>query len=180
MSCGHTYCGHIVHNFIIVCVDYQCNPESIGASQFDVGTWIKFLDMNVNDCDVPGCNSNPMGVVVARFSSFPKANNDNFESIKLLQETDPSQGLKRFCTSHEGRFYTCGVRQSSMSSGSMVQVSPPTSHHYFDENKMNTSLINFCQLMLNDLSRQALDVRDSSRQVQCGLLKSPVWTLTQE
>ena len=38
LSCGHTYCGNIVHNFIIVCVDYQCNPECIGASQFGVGT----------------------------------------------------------------------------------------------------------------------------------------------
>jgi len=55
LACGHTYCGHTVHTFIIVCMDYQCNPESIGASQFGMSTWIKFIDMNVNDCNVPGC-----------------------------------------------------------------------------------------------------------------------------
>ena len=136
--------------------------------------------MNVNDCEVPGCNANSMGVVVARFSSFPKVNNLNMESINLLQETYHSQGLQQCRTSHEGRFYMCGLRQSSTSSGSMVQVSPFTSHHYFDENKINTSLINFCQPMLKDLSRQALDVRDSSGQVQCGMLKAALWRSKQE
>ena len=45
---------------------------------------------------------------------------------------------------------------------------------------MNTSLINFCQPFLNDLSQHALDVRDSSGQIQCGLLKLAVWTLKRE
>ena len=109
LECGRKYLGHIVNNFIIVCVDYKYDPVLIGATQFGLGTWIKILDNNVNDCQVPGCSSNPIGVVVARFSSFPKTNNIKLESINLLQETFHSQGLKRCHTSHKGRFYMCGV-----------------------------------------------------------------------
>ena len=69
----------------------------------------------------------------------------------------------------------CGVRSTFMSSGSMVQVSSPSQHHHFDENKMNTSLVNYCQPILNDLSWQALSVRDNCGQIQCGILKSALW-----
>jgi len=159
---GHSYCGNVVHNFIIVCIDFECDPEDFGASHFGIGIWIKFLDKNVNDIDVLGCNKDPSGVVVARFSMFPKKNNLEMKSIKLVEEVYHSPGLQRGRTTHEGRFFVCGVRQSSMSSGSMTQVSSPRHHHYFDETKTNTSLVNFCQPILRDLSVQALEVRDSS------------------
>jgi len=175
LHCGREYLGHKIDNFIIVCVDYSCDPTTIGASQFAPGTWIKILDRNVNDCQVPGCTVDPFGVVVAHFSTFPKKKNVTKASVCLVEETFYSAGLRRCRTSHEGRFYMCGVRSTSMSSESMVQVSSPSQHHHFDENKMNTSLINYCQPILNDLSWQALSVRDNCGQIQCGILKSALW-----
>ena len=105
LECGHSYCGNVVHNFIIVCIDYECDPEDFGASRFGFGTWIKFLDKNVNDIDVPGCNKDPSGVVVARFSTFPKTSNLEMKSIKLVEEVYHSPGLQRGRTTHEGRFF---------------------------------------------------------------------------
>ena len=46
LKCGYTYFGEVVHNFIVVIVDYECDPRALGAQQVAYGKWVLMLDKN--------------------------------------------------------------------------------------------------------------------------------------
>ena len=166
LRCGASYLGNNIHNLIVVCVNHEADPETVGAMRMSPSHWCMFLDVNCNDCEVPGCGMDAFGVVVGRFGTYPRKTPLSRGHMKLLNETYPSSGLSRHCTEHEGKFYMCHFRHSDMSNSNMAQVSSPSQHFYFDERKMYVSLLNFSQPILNSIANEAIQHRDSVGQVQ--------------
>ena len=180
MKCGYTYFGEVVHNFIVVIVDYECDPRALGAQQVAYGKWVLMLDRNCIDCKVPGCGENAIGVIVGCHSTIPKKPSHDRAKIKFLYEIFHSSGLNRSKTTHDGKFSGCSYGQSHMASGSMAQVSLSSDYHYFDESKMQVSLLNFSYPIVNDLANQAMNVRDNSGKIKMGVIKKAVWKISGE
>lgn len=91
----------------------------------------------------------------------------------LLRTAYCTSGMKRSCTSHNGKFFMCGTRQSDLASRIMATVSPTSNHHYFDEKKINASLLPFAHAITNDLVNYAVNVQDN-----CGMiLMGMVWSI---
>ena len=137
-------------------------------------SWCLVLYHNCHDVGVPGCGIGGHGVVVGRFGSYSRTTPMTTHHLDVLDATFPNNGLNRRCTDHEGKFYMYSKRQSEMTSGSMCQVSKPTSHFYFNEQTMNTSLVNFAQPILNFIANEAIQHQDSHGQIQMGLIKNTV------
>ena len=67
-----------------------------------------------------------------------------------------------------------------MASGRMSQVSPSPDNHYFDESKIQVSLLNFSYPIVNNLANKAMNVRDNSRQIHMGIIKKAIWKISGE
>ena len=171
LTCGGTYFGEKVTNFINVIVDTTFDPATIGAVSMGTNMWALMLDENVIDIDVPGCGINAHGNVVGRFSLFPKHDSLSDPQKRLLVKSVPSAGLHRFRTKHYGSFVMCSIRQSDMSSCSMAMVSSPSNHFYWDQSKLDTSLINFTFPITNALACQAISTRDAIGQISMGVAR---------
>ena len=175
LRCGALYLGHEVQNFIIVAVDRLFSKNSVpDCIQMSNDSWCLLMDNNCHDVGVPGCGIGGHGVVVGRFGSYSRTTPMTMNHLGVLDATFPNDGLNRRCTDHEGKFYMCSKRQSEMASGSMCQVGKPTKHFYFNEQTMNTSLVNFAQPILNFIANEAIQHRDTHGQIQMGLIKNAV------
>ena len=62
----------------------------------------------------------------------------------------------------------------------MAQVSSLSQHYHFDERKMQVSLLNFSQPILNFIANEAIQHRDSVGQVHMGIVRQAVFSSTQE
>ena len=122
----------VVHNFIIVTVEYLCDPSALGAKQILYGKYVLILDKNWIYCKVPVCGENCIGVMVGCNSTLPNKPSLYCAKIKLISETYHSSGLNRSKTTHDGKLFICSDWKSQMASGSRAQVSPSSYHHLFD------------------------------------------------
>ena len=127
-----------------------------------------------------GCGENFIGVVVSRHSKFPDKPSLDRAKLKFLSENSHSSGLHRSKTTYDGKLFMCSYRRIQMDSISMAQVIPYSDHHYFDESKMQVSIMKSRYPNVNYLSNQAMNVRDNSGQIQMGIIKKAVWKISGE
>ena len=171
LTYGDHYLFEEVVHFVVSVIfeDEIHNVEDQGAIQVTPTVWVQLKDKNQHDCFF-------QGVVVARFSEFPKKNILTNDRIQTLHETFPTNGLSRGIPQFGG-FQSAGLRQSNTSNRSMGAVSPPVTHHYYDERNMDPSLLVFASGLLQVLYEHSVHAQEPCGQVMMGIIKSAYKTI---